>query len=87
MFKVLVTETGKPGTNTMITRDQNYRVVVLRSDSSEPLALLGQFLTVKIVDAREVYLIGERDEERVRERERGKSLEDLLGWAFPYTSS
>ena len=53
--EVLVTEVGKMGTNTMMARDGRYNPVVIADDQELPV---GQLVTVRLTEARGVYLLG-----------------------------
>ncbi len=54
--EVMVTEIGKVGTHTMMARDGRYNPVVIAE--AEDIQV-GQFLTVHLIEARGVYLLGE----------------------------
>lgn len=54
---VMVTEVGKPGTGTVMARDIRYNAVVVPADGGDGLRV-GQVATVRLEEARGVYLVG-----------------------------
>jgi MiaB-like tRNA modifying enzyme len=54
--EVLVTEVGKVGTNTMMARDARYNPVVVADGGG---LAVGQVETVRLLEARGIYLLGE----------------------------
>jgi len=54
--EVLVTEVGKPGTDTLMARDVRYNPVVI---PASPDLSVGSLATVRLLEARGVYLVGE----------------------------
>jgi tRNA A37 methylthiotransferase MiaB len=56
--EVLVTEVGKVGTSTLMGRDPRYNPVVI-ADGEKGGPAIGQVVTVRLVRAEGVYIVGE----------------------------